>query len=84
MAAGDYSGSTFYGASSNNYTVANRPSSNPINKIIVHVTQGSWSSAINWFLNSSAQVSAHYTVRSSDGFIGQSVREKDIAWHARN
>ena len=80
----DYSGATSYPAYSGNYTTANRPSSNPINKIIVHVTQGSWSSAINWFQNSSAQVSAHYTVRSSDGFIGQSVREKDIAWHAGN
>lgn len=84
MAAGDYPDSTFYGASSNNYSAANRPSSNPIDKIIIHVTQGSWSSAINWFQNSSAQVSAHYTVRSSDGFIGQSVWEKDIAWHAGN
>ncbi len=84
MAAGEYPSSTWYGASSNNYTPANRPSSNPINKIVVHVTQGSWSSAINWFLNPSAYVSAHYTIRSSDGFIGQSVREKDIAWHAGN
>jgi N-acetyl-anhydromuramyl-L-alanine amidase AmpD len=82
--AGDYPGSTWYGASSNNYTSANRPSSNPINKIVIHVTQGSWSSAINWFLDPNAQSSAHYTVRSSDGFIGQSVQEKDIAWHAGN
>lgn len=84
MATPDYSGSTWYGAYSGNYTSASRPSSNPINKIIVHVTQGSWSSAINWFRDSRAQVSAHYTVRSSDGFIGQSVQEKDIAWHAGN
>ncbi len=46
------------------------------------MTQGSWSSAINWFKDSRAGVSAHYTVRSSDGFIGQSVQEKDIAYHA--
>lgn len=84
QAAGDYYGSTWYGASSYNYTPANRPGSNPINKIIIHVTQGSWSGAINWFLNPDAQVSAHYTVRSSDGVVGQSVREKDIAWHAGN
>lgn len=84
MASGEYPNSTFYEASSYNYTVANRPSSNPIDKIIVHVTQGSWSGAINWFQDPRAQVSAHYTVRSSDGFIGQSVREKDIAWHAGN
>jgi hypothetical protein len=39
---------------------------------------------LNWFNDSSAQASAHYTVRSSDGFVGQSVSEKDIAWHAGN
>lgn len=84
MAAGDYPGSTLYPASSRNYSVASRPASNPINKIIVHVTQGSWAGAINWFEDPIAQVSAHYTVRSSDGAVGQSVREKDIAWHAGN
>jgi N-acetyl-anhydromuramyl-L-alanine amidase AmpD len=84
MASGEYPNSTFYEASSYNYTVANRPSSNPIDKIIVHVTQGSWSGAINWFEDSRAQVSAHYTARSSDGFIGQSVQERYIAWHAGN
>ena len=77
-------GATWYGASSYNYTAANRPSSNRIDKIIIHVTQGSWSSAINAFQNSTHQASAHYTVRSSDGFVGQSVREKDIVWHAGN
>lgn len=81
QAAGDYSGATFYGAS-DNYTNASRPPT--INKIVIHMTQGSWSSAINWFQNPSANVSAHYTVRSSDGFIGQSVREADIGWHAGN
>lgn len=82
QATGDYSGSTWYGAYGGNYTNASRPGSNPINKIIIHVVQGSWSSAINWFKDSRAGVSAHYTVRSSDGFIGQSVREADIAYHA--
>lgn len=49
-----------------------------------HATQGSWSSAINWFRDSRAGVSAHYTVRSSDGFVGQSAQEKDVALHAGN
>ena len=84
QATGDYSRSTFYGAYSGNYTNASRPGSNPINKIVIHVTQGSWSSAINWFKDSRAGTSAHYTIRSSDGFIGQSVREEDIAYHAGN
>ena len=84
QATGEYSGSTWYGASPYNYTAADRPSTDRIDKIIVHVTQGSWSGAISWFQDSRAQASAHYTVRSSDGSIGQSVREKDIAWHAGN
>jgi N-acetyl-anhydromuramyl-L-alanine amidase AmpD len=71
-------------ASSSNYTVANRPYSHLIDKIIIHVTQGSWSSALNWFQNSRAGAAAHYTVRSSDGYLGQSVAEKDIGWHAGN
>ena len=82
MATPDYPGSSWYGAYSGNYTSASRPSSNAINKIVVHVTQGSWSGALNWFKDSRAGVSAHYTIRSSDGAIGQSVQEKDIAYHA--
>lgn len=82
MAKPDYGRATWYGAYSGNYTAANRPGSNPINKVIIHVVQGSWSSALNWFRDSRAGVSAHYTVRSSDGRIGQSVEEKDIAYHA--
>ncbi len=84
MAAGEYPGSTLYPASSSNYSVASRPASNPINKIIIPVTQGSWAGAINWFHDPKAQVSAHYTVRSSDGAVDRSVREKDISWHAGN
>lgn len=84
MAKPDYGRARWYGAYYGNYTRANRESSHPINKIVIHVTQGSWSSAINWFRDSRAGVSAHYTVRSSDGFIGQSVQEKDIAYHAGN
>jgi N-acetyl-anhydromuramyl-L-alanine amidase AmpD len=85
MSSVDYPGAgRFYGAS-DNYTDANRPYSHPIDYgIVIHVTEGSWSSAINWFRDPNSDVSAHYTVRSSDGFIGQSVHEEDIAWHAGN
>jgi N-acetyl-anhydromuramyl-L-alanine amidase AmpD len=83
-ASSEYAAATFNGANPNNYTVANRPYSNLINKVVVHVTQGSWASAINWFANPIAEASAHYVVRSADGFVSQSVSEKDIAWHAGN
>lgn len=79
----DYGRARFYGAHSNGYSNASRGPAQ-INKVIVHVTQGSWSSAINWFRDARSGVSAHYTVRSSDGFIGQSVRDEDIAYHAGN
>ncbi len=91
MARPDYGRATWYGAASGNYMAASRPSHYtyngtrypaPINKVIIHVVQGSWSSALNWFRDSRAGVSAHYTVRSSDGAVGQSVEEKDIAYHA--
>lgn len=84
MARPDYPRARWYGAYHGNYSSANRPSSNRINKVVIHVVQGSFSSAINWFNDSRAGVSAHYTVRSSDGFVGQSVEEKDIAYHAGN
>lgn len=71
-------------AHTNNYTVANRPSDSPIKYIVIHFTQGSYTSALNWFQNPSAGVSAHYTIRSSDGQITQSVSEKNIAYHAGN
>ncbi|MDN5697248.1 MAG: N-acetylmuramoyl-L-alanine amidase [Rubrobacter sp.] len=75
---------SWYPAGSGNFMTANRPSSNNITRVIVHVTQGSWSSALNWFQNPSAGVSAHFTIRSSDGAIGQSVSERNIGYHAGN
>jgi N-acetyl-anhydromuramyl-L-alanine amidase AmpD len=80
----DYASANFFPAASANYTASDRPYSNLIDKIVIHVTQGSWAGAINWFQKPVSQVSAHYTVRSADGFVGQSVLEKNIAWHSGN
>jgi N-acetyl-anhydromuramyl-L-alanine amidase AmpD len=80
----DYAPAIWTPASSSNYTVANRESDYNIQYVVIHVTEGSYSGSISWFQNPSAQVSAHYVVRSSDGQITQTVREKDIAWHAGN
>ena len=55
-----------------------------IDRVVVHVTQGSYAGTISWFQNPASQVSAHYVVRSSDGAVTQMVREKDIGWHAGN
>ena len=49
--------------------------------IIIHKTEGSFSSAIGWFQNEDARVSAHYVI-DLDGDIAQMVDENDTAWHA--
>ncbi|MFJ2033617.1 N-acetylmuramoyl-L-alanine amidase [Streptosporangium sp. NPDC087985] len=83
-AAVDYPGAKWVPASPSNYAVSNRPAGDAIDRIVIHVTQGSYAGTISWFQNPAAQVSAHYVVRSSDGDITQMVREKDRAWHAGN
>ena len=80
----DYSGCyQFIAASSSNYSNYSRTGSD-IDYVVVHTVQGSYSGCISWFQNSSAGVSAHYVVRSSDGQITQMVKEEDVGWHAGN
>ncbi len=77
----DYSGcNSFTAASSSNYTNQSRTAAD-ITHVVVHTVQGSYSGCISWFQNSSASVSAHYVVRSSDGQVTQMVHEEDKAWH---
>ncbi|WP_326822200.1 N-acetylmuramoyl-L-alanine amidase [Streptosporangium sp. NBC_01756] len=84
VASADYPSASWVAASSSNYTVAGRPSTYAIDRVVIHVTQGSYAGTISWFQNPAAQVTAHYVVRSSDGAVTQMVREKDVAWHAGN
>jgi len=71
-------------ASTCNYGVSSRPSSYPISFVVIHKVQGSASSAASWFQNCAAKVSAHFIFNNSTGYCYQSVREKDIGWHAGN
>ena len=64
-----------------NYTKSNRETSHDIDKIVIHVAEGSYSGTISWFENCAAQGSAHYVV-SKEGRISQCVRNEDIAWQA--
>jgi hypothetical protein len=83
----DYSDANWVPAHSNNYT-SGRPWSqssglcSSIKYFVVHDTEGSYNSAINWFKNSSSGVSAHYVIRSSDGHMTQMVRNADTGHHA--
>jgi N-acetylmuramoyl-L-alanine amidase len=71
-------------ASTSNYRVSSRPTSYPIDFVVIHVTQETFQDAMKIFQDPAKQVSAHYMVASADGYIGQFVREKDVAWHAGN
>lgn len=75
-----YPGAIWNPAHSSNYANDSR-GSGQINYIIIHTVQGSYGSAINWFKNSTSNVSAHYVTKSSNGEITQMVDDRDVAWH---
>ncbi|WP_405142122.1 N-acetylmuramoyl-L-alanine amidase [Sphaerisporangium sp. NBC_01403] len=81
VAAADYPSAHWVPANTGNYRVASR-GAGTIDRIVIHVMQGSYAGTISWFQNPSAKVSSHYLVRSSDGDITQMVRDKDVAYHA--
>lgn len=77
----DYPTALWVPADPNNYTTGRTAK---IDKVIIHVTQGSYAGSISWFQDPVSEVSAHYVVRSSDGQITQMVRDADTAYHARS
>src|SRR5437762_8695586 len=54
-----------------------------ITQIVIHETDGTWFSAVNWFQNPRSRVSAHYLVKAWGGGILQFVAESDTAFQAR-
>ncbi|MCO4773206.1 MAG: N-acetylmuramoyl-L-alanine amidase [Deltaproteobacteria bacterium] len=82
FAAGtDYPGAARFTAahSSNQSYRANGAAS--IQRVVIHTVEGSYGGAISWFRNPSANVSAHYVVRKSDGEVTQMVRDARKGWH---
>ncbi len=71
----------WYPADRSNYTLAGR-GAGQIESVVIHVTQGSYASAVDWFQTPGSEVSAHYVVRASDGQVAQCVDDANIAWHA--
>ncbi|WP_043615611.1 golvesin C-terminal-like domain-containing protein [Nonomuraea candida] len=84
IASQDYPPAAWVAANSGNYRVSNRETSYNIDRVVMHVAQGSYAGTISWFQNPSANVSAHYVIKSSNGAVTQMVRDKDVAWHAGN
>lgn len=79
----DYTGARWVAASSANWRMADRPDDYAVDRVIVHVTQGSFDSAVKVFQNPAHGAAAHYIVRK-DGHVTQMIRELDVAFHAGN
>ncbi|WP_189295841.1 N-acetylmuramoyl-L-alanine amidase [Streptomyces albospinus] len=79
----DFRGAEWAAASPANYRQANRPDDYPIDRVVIHVVQGSFATALKVFRDPFHEASAHYVVRG-DGHIAQAVRELDVAFHAGN
>lgn len=80
----DYPLAEWAPGSTSNYTASSRPTAYPLDYVVIHVTQESYSKTVSIFQNPQKMVSAHYLVRSADGHVAQCVRERDVAWHAGN
>ena len=65
-----------------NFTKAHR-SPESIDRIVVHVTEGTFWGSVRWLKSPRAHASSHYVVARS-GRIVQLVHLSDIAWHAGN
>lgn len=79
----DFAGARWINASSSNYRRADRPYDYGIDRVVIHVTQGSYASAVKVFQDPGHGAAAHYIVRK-DGHITQMIRELDVAFHAGN
>ena len=75
--------SSDYGPAISDLTTCNYSSRSgtAVTHYAIHTVQGTYAGCISWFKNCSAQVSAHYVVRSSDGQVTQMVTEANKAWH---
>ncbi|MEE1927371.1 N-acetylmuramoyl-L-alanine amidase [Streptomyces sp. TRM 70351] len=80
----DYPGADWVAASSQNWRLASRPLDFAIDRVVVHVIQGSYATALDVFQNPLHRAATHYVVRTSDGRVAQTVRELDVAYHAGN
>ncbi|QCD58377.1 N-acetylmuramoyl-L-alanine amidase [Streptomyces hawaiiensis] len=79
----DYTGARWVAASDANWRRADRPDDFGIDMVIVHVTQGSFDSAVKAFQDPGHKAATHYIVRQ-DGHVTQMIRELDVAYHVRD
>lgn len=79
----DFARAQWISASAANWRKADRPDDYTIDRVVIHVTQGSYRSAVKVFQDPGHGAAAHYVVRK-DGHVTQMIRELDVAFHAGN
>ncbi|MEU7027169.1 N-acetylmuramoyl-L-alanine amidase [Streptomyces sp. NPDC046275] len=79
----DHKGAEWTAASGYNWRRADRPDDYVIDRVVIHVVQGSYRSALKVFKDPAHGAAAHYVVRK-DGHVAQMIRELDVAFHAGN
>ncbi|WP_407561368.1 N-acetylmuramoyl-L-alanine amidase [Streptomyces sp. 184] len=80
----DYAAAGWAGASEANWRRADRPADYGIDRVVIHVTEGSYAVALQVFSDPGHGAATHYVVRAEDGHVAQTVRELDVAFHAGN
>ncbi|WP_327326232.1 N-acetylmuramoyl-L-alanine amidase [Streptomyces sp. NBC_01210] len=79
----DYAGAEWTAASRANWRLADRPDDYSIDRVVIHVVQGSYPSALRAFKDPGHKAATHYVVRK-DGHVAQMIRELDVAFHSGN
>ncbi|MFI9582423.1 N-acetylmuramoyl-L-alanine amidase [Streptomyces sp. NPDC052236] len=79
----DHRDAEWTAASRANWRLADRPDDYRIDRVIIHVVQGSYPTALKVFKNPGHGAATHYVVRK-DGHVAQMIRELDVAFHAGN
>ncbi|MGW0536426.1 N-acetylmuramoyl-L-alanine amidase [Streptomyces sp. NPDC003032] len=79
----DARGAQWIAASDYNWRRADRPDDYDIDRVVIHVVQGGYDTALRVFKDPGHGAAAHYVVRR-DGHIAQMIRELDVAFHAGN
>lgn len=79
----DARGAQWIAASDYNWRRADRPDDYEIDRVVIHVVQGGYATALRVFKDPAHGAAAHYVVRK-DGHIAQMIRELDVAFHAGN
>ncbi|MFF9866936.1 N-acetylmuramoyl-L-alanine amidase [Streptomyces sp. NPDC013953] len=79
----DHKGAEWTAAARANWRRADRPDDYTIDRVVIHVVQGSYPTALKVFKNPGHGAATHYVVRK-DGHVAQMIRELDVAFHAGN